>query len=828
MLNFQQFHFENDKNININDKNISFKKNNLGNNTIGNSSSNPNEFNPQTNCLTVMKYQTPFLKTNSPSFNGAIEFLKKSEYKQANTQKNTESQFNNFNDENKNIKPEEKENNAKILRENLYIQQLLEKKKLDENYLNTLASLDKTSFSHLNYLLEDKTINDFIENNHLNILDLTKFSNLDDNSFKHFKSLISNKKVKTFVDNKKLSSTQLKNLSETDDNSFKQLELLLENELIQAQFTHNKVNDSELKELAKLNDTEFEQFSTLSKNEVIKLLLKDSENTLEDIGNLAKIPPEKFELFNNLLNNENIKRLSQDDKLGLYEIELFSTLEDYQFQQLDTLLQNQNMKKVLFETPQGYHLIKSIANLKKDHYQQLDTLLKNESISTLINKPETNKFYLQRLFTLENDSFNEVNTLLNNELVKNQIKNNKINWEDISLISYLKPENLNLLNTLIEEDEIIKKSIINSTATIKDLQKLSECQKESVNTVLKNPSIQNLLENNKITIPTLTELATMNSTEEELSKLFELFQNGIDNSKVVDAIIFLRSGLNTDIKNLYEYSQKIDYEQLEKLAPAVKNFDIINKLYFANYHYGTNKTTFEKKDLKLNEDFTQYLRENFVDADKMREILSAFPLTPRVAGELPDDWSSTDKNKAEIIKNSLLKSIDNFKKHHSMNNFEKELSSIFGEEVVLNVLGEGKYGIAYILSKRNSKDLCLKLFHKKAENENTLTNTDREHGQFIELQNGLFGNAHSDNFVKVYMGRTGLLGENDGFLITQFLDTDIEPELTEKLPNADNYTFIPKDNHIDNYVKKDRKRIYIDLGSIEIIDNTTGKKISKF
>ena len=47
------------------------------------------------------------------------------------------------------------------------------------------------------------------------------------------------------------------------------------------------------------------------------------------------------------------------------------------------------------------------------------------------------------------------------------------------------------------------------------------------------------------------------------------------------------------------------------------------------------------------------------------------------------------------------------------------------------------------------------------------------HGEHIEPQAGLFSNAHSSDFVKMYFGRVAPFNTHDGFLVTQFLDKKI-------------------------------------------------------
>ena len=72
-----------------------------------------------------------------------------------------------------------------------------------------------------------------------------------------------------------------------------------------------------------------------------------------------------------------------------------------------------------------------------------------------------------------------------------------------------------------------------------------------------------------------------------------------------------------------------------------------------------------------------------------------------------------------------------------------------------------------------------------------MPNIENKHGQCIEIQNLLFANSHCDDFVKFYFGRIGTKGK-------------------------------------DNFKIANDKRICIDAGVMEIIDNKTDEAITRF
>ena len=100
--------------------------------------------------------------------------------------------------------------------------------------------------------------------------------------------------------------------------------------------------------------------------------------------------------------------------------------------------------------------------------------------------------------------------------------------------------------------------------------------------------------------------------------------------------------------------------------------------------------------------------------------------------------------------------------------FANDLSYLLKKSVSITPLNAGVYGTGYKLSVEGGEDVVLKVFHK--------TNLSHgDHGRYAEPQAGLFANAHSNQFVKMYCGQVAGREDLDGYLITQYLGDGVEP-----------------------------------------------------
>ncbi len=247
-------------------------------------------------------------------------------------------------------------------------------------------------------------------------------------------------------------------------------------------------------------------------------------------------------------------------------------------------------------------------------------------------------------------------------------------------------------------------------------------------------------------------------------------------SKIISK--FLKDNPEVDLKDLTDYINNIDFDNVEETAPAVKGFGPKENLKFAFYHYRAGTTDFTKENLSVDEDFTKYLTENYIDADMLTDLLTAFPATPREVGSVPEDWlANVPKELHDKSIQDIYSAVSIFQETADVETFADQISTILNKKANVAELNSGTFGTGYKISVEDAKDMCIKIFPKHLENRNKTPNM---HGQHVEVQNGIFANKHSSDFVKMYFGRVASLRHKDGFLVTQFLGNNIIPVITGK------------------------------------------------
>jgi hypothetical protein len=87
------------------------------------------------------------------------------------------------------------------------------------------------------------------------------------------------------------------------------------------------------------------------------------------------------------------------------------------------------------------------------------------------------------------------------------------------------------------------------------------------------------------------------------------------------------------------------------------------------------------------------------------------------------------------------------------------------------------------------------------------------HGQYVEVQTGIYVNEHSNDFVKMYFGRVSPYNTSDGFLVTQFLSEDITPE-SSVANNINGYQILSYDSWEGHNIINGK---IIDFGGVDII-----------
>lgn len=261
---------------------------------------------------------------------------------------------------------------------------------------------------------------------------------------------------------------------------------------------------------------------------------------------------------------------------------------------------------------------------------------------------------------------------------------------------------------------------------------------------------------------------------------------------------FMSDCFSVNLEEFTNYIEKIDFDDLEKRVP--ENFSFESALIFSIYNFFKGKTSFCDNDLIFKEDMTSFLKNNYLSAQSLSDLLSVFPKTKREVGNLPKGWENADFKK-------VCDCIDEFRLKRDIKKFERNLSSVLKKDVKVQRLSFGNYGIGYKISSNGVEDVCLKLFYSKQYKKETKLN-----GQYIEPQTALFVNNHSNDFVKMYFGRIAGKNNNDGFLITQYLKNDTIP-LETNPDDCDKYIIDSAD--ISQYNNTSCGKIY-DFGMVYI------------
>ena len=125
---------------------------------------------------------------------------------------------------------------------------------------------------------------------------------------------------------------------------------------------------------------------------------------------------------------------------------------------------------------------------------------------------------------------------------------------------------------------------------------------------------------------------------------------------------------------------------------------------------------------------------------------------------------------------------------------KENLSKILNKKATVKKIGKGTYAQVYKISINGAQPTCLKSFpaHKNTRN-------NPYHGRNIETQLGLFLNKHSNDFVKMHFGKVCDNIRRDGFIVTQFLDDNIQPQIEPNIDESYKITYF--DTHRNNYIQ---------------------------
>ena len=367
-------------------------------------------------------------------------------------------------------------------------------------------------------------------------------------------------------------------------------------------------------------------------------------------------------------------------------------------------------------------------------------------------------------------------------------------------LAQIKDENgKNLLNEdlvtslAMKDDENIKKAI--ELIKIKDKYNRRIFNKSSIFEIIEKISSENLL-----LVNALVQRLPIDYYDEE--KIFE--------KSVCDLLI---NNTDIDLEDFVSYIDQINIKGISEIAPMMKYFKAKELLDFYSYHYRNGKKTrFNRKDLIFDENITQYLSENYLNARNLSALYSAFPLTSRRVGEIPDDWlNKTNPKDKKKITEKIYEAMDQFQIDHSEENLSKELSKLLSKKVTVKYIDSGTFGSGYKISMEGARACCLKIFHSNTKIKYLDTTN---HGRYIEVQTGIFLNNHSNEFVKMYFGKVCPMMYKEAFLVTQFLDLDTEIDENNISEQKGQYQI----NNSDRTRNTLRGKIY-DFGGTEVKEN---------
>ena len=257
---------------------------------------------------------------------------------------------------------------------------------------------------------------------------------------------------------------------------------------------------------------------------------------------------------------------------------------------------------------------------------------------------------------------------------------------------------------------------------------------------------------------------------------------------------YLAKNSKVNVKELNEYIKNIDTDELYRVAPQIQDYSPEQLMKFYDYHFKAGTTSFNAETLSMDSGLTQFLRENYTTVDELDDLLDVLPSTSRNVGDMPDGWlTNIPVDKRGQASEEIFEAITHFQQNRDIIALEKELTAVMGKDVKIKHLGSGSYGTGYKVTVDGADDTVLKIFHKSCVGDElaelgkdlptmirkplkaNIEKSYQVHGQHIETQTGLFVNEHSDDFVKMYFGRVAGKNNQDGFLVTQFLDDGVTP-----------------------------------------------------
>ena len=589
----------------------------------------------------------------------------------------------------------------------------------------------------------------------------------------------------------------------------------------------NKLSGIFLVNISCFNDKTLDNLNNLLNNPIIYEIIGDKGISDFYLSSLANSTEEEFKILEEILKRDYIQQLLQNNEINGYTLHLAKSIDEKQLKQIDRLAQSPFIKS-LIETNkfEGASII-TLGELTKENEEHLGILSEDRNIKQMLQNGTITSASILNFASYPKFEFMQLMLLLKNNEIAKLIQDKKITPQDLNVLANSNISEFKQLIFLLKNKEIA--TLIHngelSAESLKRFTKFDEDKFERLTTILNNENIKNLIKENKLSDENLNNLYSYKYDKGTFAKIIYILGNGFEKIDIYELYKFLQDNPNLNIEDFCSYRSEINFKELEHIAPEIKSFTQTNKLYFTLEHYKNKKTSFNKDDLIYKKDFEEYLKNHFIDAKNMQRIYSAYPNTERIIGNLPQDWQNIIKDKKG--KKEIINAIDDFIKTRDIDKFKTELSKIFNQEVKVEKLNQGKYGVVYKISTLNSIDICLKIYHNKGKSKDSEIEKKR-HGRLIEVQNLAFANQHSDIFVKMYLGRIGVENKNDAFMLTQYLGKGVKIDKTNPDKKDDDYEFRALDNHSDNYKKCGKRKIIIDAGAIIIIKKSTGDIVGDF
>lgn len=203
----------------------------------------------------------------------------------------------------------------------------------------------------------------------------------------------------------------------------------------------------------------------------------------------------------------------------------------------------------------------------------------------------------------------------------------------------------------------------------------------------------------------------------------------------------------------------------EKLE--VKGLKFAPELNVNKYIKHRNLTSFLKKELKT--------------PKQVEQILKECPQTSRHIGALPSDWLTNipKSERADYTKKisglfsyfaqktSLPRKIEGEAFNETVSEFGKRLQALTGQNVEVSYLGKGTIGRTFKI-KVGKNTYVSKSFFPDPQKHGYYSS----HGKGAEICNASFASKHAvkGQFADFYFGKFARHDDNDGFLVTKFID----------------------------------------------------------